>query len=578
MRNHQQIFVIFLTLLFTSSAFGQLAFRDVSDAVGTIERGGQNIGISFCDYNNDNQEDFYVVCRTGPNHFYKNEGNGVFTERSQEMGLNFLGNSRTAVWGDLNNDGFEDVYVGNMNEPDVLYQNNGDGTFNNITQIAGIDNDSRVFSVNMVDVNQDGWLDIYISNSNSDNVLYLNHGASELSFSNYTAEAGLKDTRHCMGVVFFDMDNDGDEDLYVTHDANIPNTLYKNDGTGHFTEMGQAAGVDFRGFGMGVDAGDLDNDGDFDLYVTNLYDNVLYINQGDGTFKDFTEISDVGDIGMGWGASIFDFDNDGLNDIYIGNDSYFYPLPNLLYENKGNYKFVSLDETAVVSSMQGTYGVATGDLNNDGTQDLALANIGSKDNTQILQNELDAGYWIGFKLEGVESNRSAIGTRIEIKDNRGDLHIDQVMAGNGYAGQNSKRIHFGFGNVGAIQSIKIIWPSGLIQKMDGLDLGQYYSVIEGQVPTKLAFGVITSTSEILTDNFDISVFPNPTSQVLQVTLPVDLLEPFTISLVNSTGQVTYQQANIQGPQLSIDLAGKKGVFELIIEGEGILVSRKVLVF
>ena len=578
MRNYQQIFVIIITLLFTQPTFGQFAFQDVSDAVGTMEQGGQNIGISFCDFNKDNLEDFYVVCRTGPNHFYKNQGNGVFTEIAADINLNFQGNSRTAVWGDLNNDGFEDVYVGNMNEPDVLYVNNGDGTFTDITQESGINNDGRVFSANMTDVNQDGWLDIYVSNSNSDNVLYLNNGASNPSFSNYTAEAGLIDTRHCMGAVFFDMDNDGDEDLYVTHDANIPNTLYQNDGTGHFTEMGQAAGVAYRGFGMGVDAGDLDNDGLLDLYVTNLYANVLYINQGDGTFKNFTDISKVGDVGMGWGASIFDFNNDGLKDIYVGNDSYFYPLPNLLYENRGNYKFASMDTAAVASSMQGTYGVATGDLNNDGVQDLALANIGSKDNTQILKNELPAGYWIGFQLEGVESNYSAIGARIEIRDNRGDLHVDQVTAGNGYAGQNSKRIHFGFGNVGAIQSVKIIWPSGLVQEIDGLDLGLYYSVIEGQAPTVLSFGMTTSTSKEIAKDFDISLFPNPTHRFLQVTLPADLPSSVSVRMVNTIGQVVYQQANILGDQLEIDLAGLTGTFELILESEGILLSRKVLVF
>ena len=578
MRNYQQIFVIFITLLVAPPTFGQFTFQDISASVGTMDNGGHNIGISFCDYNNDNLEDFYVVCRVGPNHFYQNQGNGVFTEIGQIIGLDFRGNSRTSVWGDLNNDGFEEVYVGNMNEADVLYLNNGDGTFTDITKAAGITNDSRVFSANMADVNQDGWLDIYVSNSNSDNVLYLNQGENSPSFTDYTKAAGLVDTRHCMGAVFFDMDNDGDEDLYVTHDANIPNTLYQNDGTGHFTEMGQSAGVAYRGFGMGVDAGDLDNDGLLDLYVTNLYTNVLYINQGNGTFLDLTEVSKVGDIGMGWGASIFDFDNDGLNDIYVGNDSYFYPLPNLLYENKGNYKFASLDTAAVVSSMQGTYGVATGDFNNDGVQDLALANIGSKDNAQILQNELEAGYWIGFKLEGVESNHSAIGTRIEIRDNRGDLHVDQVTAGNGYAGQNSKRIHFGFGNVGAIQSVKITWPSGLVQEFKGLELGQYYDVEEGQIPTVLEMAMTTSTSEILAGNFDIQVFPNPTSRFLQVTLPADLSSGVNVQMVNSIGQVVYRQANVQDKQLTIDLADLMGNFEVIIERDGILTACKVIVF
>ena len=578
MRNYQQIFVIFFTLLFAPPTFGQFAFQDISTSVGTMDNGGNNIGISFCDYNNDNLEDFYVVCRVGPNHFYQNQGNGIFTEIGQAIGLDFRGNSRTSAWGDLNNDGFEDVYVGNMNEADVLYLNNGDGTFSDITKIAGIDNDSRVFSANMADVNQDGWLDLYISNSNSDNVLYLNNGESSPSFSHYTNEAGLIDTRHCMGVVFFDMDNDGDEDLYVTHDANIPNTLYQNDGTGHFTEMGQAAGVAFRGFGMGVDAGDLDNDGFLDLYVTNLYKNVLYINQGDGTFVDLTEVSKVGDIGMGWGASIFDFDNDGLNDIYIGNDSYFYPLPNLLYENKGNYKFASLDTADVVSSMQATYGVATGDLNNDGVQDIALANLGSKDNAQILKNELDAGYWIGFKLEGVESNHSAIGTRIEIQDNRGDLHVDQVTAGNGYAGQNSKRIHFGFGNVAAIKSIKIIWPSGVVQEFNGLELGHYYDVIEGQIPTILETAMTTSASEVLADNFDVKVFPNPSTRFLQVVLPSDLPAAVDVRLVNSVGQVVYRQRNIPGDHLEIDLDELHGTFEVIIEGNKVLARRRIIVF
>jgi len=578
MRIYQQTFVIFIALLLSHFSFAQIAFSDISISAGTMAKGGQNIGVSFCDYNQDNLEDLYVVCRTGPNHFYKNLGDGVFMEIGQEVGLDFRGNSRMAVWGDLNNDGFEEVYVGNMNEADVLYLNNGDGTFTDITLEAGITNDSRVFSANMVDVNEDGWLDIYISNSQGANVLYMNQGEATLNFTDYTAEAGLIDTRHCMGAVFFDLDNDGDEDMYMTHDANIPNTLYENDGTGHFKEIAVAAGVAYRGNGMGVDAGDLNNDGFLDLYVTNLYKNVLYINNGDGTFQDFTKISDVGDIGMGWGASIFDFDNDGLNDIYIGNDSYFYPLPNLLYRNRGNYKFSPIDTAAVVSSMQGTYGVATGDLNNNGVQDLALANIGRKDNAQIFKNEMTPGYWIGFALEGVESNRSAIGTRIEILDNRGDLHVDQVTAGNGYAGQNTKRLHFGFGNVSAIKSIKITWPNGLVQEMDGLPLGTYYSIKEGGEAEILSIGMTTSNTETLSETLNISVYPNPTSRFLRVELPADRLAVSRIKMVNIAGQIVFEQRGFEGRNVEIDLQGLTGTFEVIFEGEGVMIGKRIMVY
>ncbi len=576
MRLPSPFFVLFLTLCLPRAVWSQPAFKDISKKIGTMEKGGQNIGVSICDFNNDFLEDFYIVSRIGPNHFYKNLGNGLFMEQAADMGIDFHGHSRTAVWGDLNNDGWEDMYLGNLGQPNVLYLNNGDGTFSNVTLAANITNKGRVYSVNMVDINKDGWLDIFVSNSSSDNVLYVNNGTTDLSFTDYTQEAGLLDTRHCMGAVFFDMDNDGDEDLYVTHDAYISNTLFENDGSGHFTEIAKQAGVDYQGFGMGVDAGDLNNDGFLDLYVTNLYENVLYINQGDNTFKDYTERAKVGDIGMGWGASIFDFDNDGLNDIYVGNDSYFYPIPNYLFENKGNYNFRKVDTTTAISSMQGTYGVATGDLNNDGLQDVALANIGTKDHAQILNNEMESGYWIGFQLEGVQSNRSAIGTRMEIVDNRGDLQVDQITAGNGYAGQNTKRLHFGFNNVAAIKHIKVIWTNGLIQEWSGLPLGKYYYLKEGSEPEELPINLSTSIKEISTE-IQLSIFPNPTNQWLHITFPPGSSSISNIKIFHSNGQLLFQKYSNSSNTITLDVKGNKGLAFVNFEVNGIKKSKKILI-
>ncbi len=576
MRLPSPFFVLFLTLCLPRAVWSQPAFKDISKKIGTMEKGGQNIGVSICDFNNDFLEDFYIVSRIGPNHFYKNLGNGLFMEQAADMGIDFHGHSRTAVWGDLNNDGWEDMYLGNLGQPNVLYLNNGDGTFSNVTLAANITNKGRVYSVNMVDINKDGWLDIFVSNSSSDNVLYVNNGTTDLSFTDYTQEAGLLDTRHCMGAVFFDMDNDGDEDLYVTHDAYISNTLFENDGSGHFTEIAKQAGVDYQGFGMGVDAGDLNNDGFLDLYVTNLYENVLYINQGDNTFKDYTERAKVGDIGMGWGASIFDFDNDGLNDIYVGNDSYFYPIPNYLFENKGNYNFRKVDTTTAISSMQGTYGVATGDLNNDGLQDVALANIGTKDHAQILNNEMESGYWIGFQLEGVQSNRSAIGTRMEIVDNRGDLQVDQITAGNGYAGQNTKRLHFGFNNVAAIKHIKVIWTNGLIQEWSGLPLGKYYYLKEGSEPEELPINLSTSIKEITTE-IQLYLFPNPTNQWLHITFPSGSSSISNIKIFHSNGQLLFQKYSNSSNTITLDVKGNKGLAFVNFEVNGIKKSKKILI-
>jgi len=552
------LFVLLLAGTF-SNIVAQNTFKEIAEAAGLVQSTGHSIGVAFGDFNNDFLEDLYIARRLGPNLLYKNLGNDVFVEMGQSAAINYLGNSRTAVWGDLNNDGYLDLYVGNMEESDVLYLNNGDETFHNITATAAIQNTGKVFSVNLADVNRDGWLDIYISNLHQANILYLNDGKEGLpTFTNYTAIAGLTDTKTCMGAIFYDIDQDGDEDLYVTHDARNPNTLYLNDGRGIFEEVAQQAGVDYKGFGMGADIGD--------IYITNLYENALYTNSGDGTFSEIGQAAGVNDIGMGWGVTLFDFDNDGLQDVYIGNDSYFSPSPNVLYRNKGNNLFEASTMDATIASMQGTYGVAHADIDNDGLQEVAVANISSQDQVQLFKNEHPANNWIGFQLKGVESNRSAIGARVELLDTEGILHTSQITAGNGYAGQHTLRLHIGLGTARAIQELLIYWPNGLVQSLDPVAIGIYYYLEEGgdlQPFDQLS----TPVSLVQTEQLDSAV----------------LKGDFEIRLLDAQGQVAYQQAYtsfaLQNKELiTLSVAGLKGVFFLQVRTQLKEWNRQVLIW
>jgi hypothetical protein len=148
-------------------------------------------------------------------------------------------------------------------------------------------------------------------------------------------ELGPKSMLNAMGAIFFDYDKDNDPDLYLVHDGQ-PNILYKNIGGGRYVDVSTEAGVDYEGFGMGVDIGDVNQDGWMDLYITNLYENVLFLNNGDGTFTNASQKAQVEDYGMGWGTNFLDFNNDGLQDIYVTNDSYFSDYPNVLYKNIGD--------------------------------------------------------------------------------------------------------------------------------------------------------------------------------------------------------------------------------------------------
>ncbi|RMD73627.1 MAG: VCBS repeat-containing protein, partial [Bacteroidetes bacterium] len=359
----KQIALLLPFALGWSLACAQPAFVDLATQAG-IAATGQNYGIAIADYDGDGYDDLYVTRRDGPNLLYHNLGNLQFEEVAGVAGVANAGVSSCAVWGDFDNDGWPDLLVTDRDADNVLYHNNGDGTFTDITAQAGVAEGSKVRAALTADVNGDGWLDIYLARLGLENKLYLNNGDG--TFTDYTAASGALDDQISMGAVFFDYDNDGDPDLYLTHDAHQPYILYQNDGTGHFTDVSAAAGVNYAGQGMGVCTGDINHDGWLDIYITNLSFNTLYLNNGDGTFTDISDAAGVTDPGMGWGCTFLDCDNDTWPDIYMANDSYFSPLPNVLYRNRGDLTFENISEGTPLASMFAGYAVAVADFDHNG--------------------------------------------------------------------------------------------------------------------------------------------------------------------------------------------------------------------
>ncbi len=480
------VFSGFLSLVI-SMLTGQanISFTDKTNFAGL---GGSllNNGLSLGDYDNDGREDLYVCALNGgPNRLYRNMGNFIFQDVSATAGVRYTGTSKVSSWADIDNDGDADLYVGNRDEQDLLYINQGNGTFIEEGAARGINNPAPASSVLFSDINRDGWLDLYIGNVNSPNVLYLNVGNGY--FLDQTEESGATDQAVAMGSVFFDFDLDGDDDLYLTHDAQVPYILYENMGDAKFQNISSEANTNYAGFGMGVDVGDYNLDGYMDMYITNLYDNVLYKNNGDGTFENVGATLGVNDPGMGWGNVFADFDNDRLPDIYVVNDTYFSPYNNVLYHNTGS-GFEIASEGDPCESPYGGYATVASDLNNDGLVDLLVANNGAPGVQLFQNNSTGTGHYISFYLEGVESNRDAVGARIEVHTAAG-VQYDQVIGNSGWAADNGRWIHFGLADQTSIDKVVIKWPSGLEEQIEDLQADQKYRVREGE-------GVVTSSQEI----------------------------------------------------------------------------------
>ncbi|HJP29340.1 MAG TPA: FG-GAP-like repeat-containing protein [Candidatus Latescibacteria bacterium] len=449
-------------------------FRNITAAAG-VGHSGWAMGSAVGDVDGDGDPDLYVTY-WGQDRFYRNLGGTPEPSfvHQDDTGLVNPGWGTSATFADFDNDGSLDLYVANYlhfdrqdppaggnwcaykgldafcgpegipAEPDRLFRNTGDGRFEDRSTATGID---------------------------------------------ARAWPGL-------GVVAGDFDDDGDTDVYVANDSE-PNLLFRNGGDWQFTEAGTRTGVAYSvtglaQAGMGVDAGDWDNDGDLDLYVSNFSDdvNTLYANDGTAWFTDATNSAGLGGVVrpfLGWSTAFLDYDLDGWLDLFVANGHVYPQLRNyaaglaydqrsLLYHNEGG-RFSEIGQATGLTAVVASRGAAVGDYDNDGDPDIVVVNLNTR--PHLYRNDGGSSRaWVGLSLRGTEGNGDAIGARVWLHT-PGSVQMREIQRGRGFLGQSDRRLQFGLGDTDRVDSVVVRWPTGTRQVVHDVALRRYTAIVEG---------------------------------------------------------------------------------------------------
>ena len=465
-------------------------FTDVASDAG-LNSFSMAGGIIVDDFDNDGLLDVVTsswdMC--APLHLFHNNGDGTFTDRAAKAGLSAQFGGLNIIQTDYNNDGCLDILVlrgaWELPQRKSLLRNNCDGTFTDVTRESGLAVPATSTNAAVwVDINNDGLLDLFVANENEPSQLFLNNGNG--TFKDISHAAGIDKVAYSKGVTAADYDNDGYMDLYVSNLVS-DNFLYHNNRDGTFTEVAKEAGVPGSARGFATWFFDYDNDGWPDLLVASYFMSVeetarnylglphngstmkLYKNLGNGTFRDVTVETGLDKVLMVMGANFGDVDNDGYLDLYLGtgNPSYASLLPNLLLRNREGKSFVDITASSGTGDLHKGHGVALADIDNDGDEDI-LAVIGGavpgdSHAFRLFENPGQGNDWINLRLVGVKANRAAIGARIKVtvKDaDQATRSIFRTVGSGGSFGASPLAQHIGLGKSAQIVSVEIWWPGG----------------------------------------------------------------------------------------------------------------------
>jgi len=540
-------------------------------------------GISAVDYDNDGFYDLFIPDGVESKLFHNN-GDGTFADVTAAAGLSGLDGVSVGVFADYDNDGFKDLFVSRTFKHNQLFRNNGNGTFTDVTAKSGIGEDCCTTVASWGDYDNDGFVDLYVgryldprlaipttfyARNGEPNQLYHNNGDG--TFTNVTEKAGVGEMGLCLGTVWGDYDDDGYLDLYVVNDFGRK-TLYHNNRNGSFTDVTVKSGTLAYGAGMSASFGDYDNDGKLDIYVANIRSehawyaewptvgrymvntfrqgvwrtdiplyfevfrqsgfgyvqvfqqmaigNDLFHNNGDGTFTDLAVRAEANPLGWFWGSGFADFDNDGWQDIYsvngwvyndrgteieleflndvvsdqakyktgvlfdpkhFGRTSWHGWERNRHLRNNADGSFSEIGRAAGTDLLLNSRGIAVADYWNRGTLDIAVS--ASTDRHALLKNEVGSKRnWLAVEVVGTKSNRDGIGARITISIG-GKIQTREVVDGDGYGSQNSLRMYFGLNEARSVDELTVRWPrSGLVQKFSNVAGNRIVEVTEGRDP------------------------------------------------------------------------------------------------
>ncbi|HEY9155058.1 MAG TPA: CRTAC1 family protein, partial [Opitutaceae bacterium] len=520
--------------------------------------GAIGTGVAVGDYDGDGRPDIFVVSKTESCRLFRNLGHWKFVDVTAQAGVEDRGDAarvwkQGATFVDVNNDGLLDIYVCRFGAPNLLYINQGDGTFREEAAKRGLAINDASGMAAFCDYDGDGWLDVFIQTNILDVAAhpngqrnYLFHNNGDGTFTDVTEQAGIRGEAHGHSATWWDFDGDGRPDLYVANDFAAPDVLYHNNRDGTFTNVIDRVMPCQPYHSMGADIGDVNNTGRLDLFVGEMarssheseyrtiaetrsqskddpmdrgvapqyMRNVLYLNTGTGHFQEAAQMAGLARTDWTWGTRLEDFDNDGRVDLFLTNgmvrqyDNVDLRTRTMLaessaervhimqtagvetdthfaYRNCGNLCFENVSKAWGLDQKGASFGAATGDFDDDGDLDIVYTNYQA--GLTVLRNDSLTGHRLVVALRGTRSNRFGVGASVVIETERGVLTRTLVLA-RGYLSSSEPILHFGLGDLTQIKRLTVKWPSGCVQVFHQLDVDRRLTITEPKAPESATAG------------------------------------------------------------------------------------------